>query len=135
MYYVKENFSSPSWAEAKAVLFAVSIASCCGLWEVIFEGNSNIVIDSLNRPSFIPLWDIRAIISDIQLLFPSFSSVSFTYMFLGLLIGLAHSLAHWGSFCSTWGPQHVSSIPSWAFCKEFDERVPPLLPLPSLRPQ
>ena len=129
----RECSSSSAWAEAKAALLAVSSASSRGFSSVIFEGDAKLVIDSINCPSSTPSWSFRAFISDIRLILPSFVNVVFNFCPRSSN-GLAYSIAHWASFCPTWGPQPISSILFWVFCKEADGQVPPLLPLASFGP-
>ncbi|XP_075635372.1 uncharacterized protein LOC142607649 [Castanea sativa] len=131
IFTAKESISSLAWAKAKAALLAVSSAANLQLPSIIFEGDAKIVIDSIKAPSSTPFWDLRLIISNIQLLLPYFSQVVFNFCHRASN-GLTHSIAFWASFCSTWGPQPISSIPSWVLCEDSDGQVPPLLSLPSV---
>ena len=130
VFTAKESVSSPAQAEAKAALLAVSSTTNLQLPSVIFKGDAKIVIDSIKAPSSTPFWDVRSIISDIQLLLPSFPQVVFNFCHRASN-GLAHSIAFWATFCLTLGPKPISSISSWVLCEDFDGQVPPLLFLPT----
>ena len=62
---------------------------------------------------------------DIQALLPLFTCFDFLFCPHGQN-GLVHCVAFWLSFCKTWEPHSISSIPSWVLSEEQDG---PLVPL------
>jgi hypothetical protein len=85
------------------------------------------VIDSLNDLDQNVGLDFQPIISYIQSLLCNFNCAIFLFCSRSLN-GLAHNLARWASFCSTWGPHSISSVPSWALVEDIDGPVPRGLP-------
>ncbi|KAF3951872.1 hypothetical protein CMV_022522 [Castanea mollissima] len=125
----KEPPQSPIWGEAKAALLAMSTAVNLGYKFVIFEGNAKVVIESIVCSSSDPPWEISSIISDIHNLFSYFSISKFSFCYRSCN-ELARHLARWACISPNWGPQSISSIPPWVFCKKIDGSVPPFLSLP-----
>ena len=116
----KEPSQSPVWGEVKAALLAMSTAINLGYKFVIFEGRAKVVIESIVCTSFDPPWEISSIISNICNLFPYLfvAKISFCYHSCN---ELAHHLARWVCISPNWGPQSISSIAPWVFCKKVQK--------------
>jgi hypothetical protein len=113
---------SLAFAEAKAALFTISTAIAQGHKLVMCEGDAQSVINSIIDQSLDPHWELRSTIVEIRILLCNFSSVIFRFC-PKASNGLAHNLARWASFCSSWGPLPISSILFWALV-DVDGLVP-----------
>jgi hypothetical protein len=128
VWFASHAFGSLTWAEAKAALYAISTAIHLKFKFVHFEGDAKVVINTINFPSSLPPWEIVAILDNIRSLLPFFTYFDFLFCPRGQN-GLAHFVALWASFCKTWGPHPISSIPSWVLSEEQECKMDHWFPL------
>ena len=115
------------WAEAKAVLFAVSCAFVVGLDSIIFERDALQVINSLQNSASSPHWSISNIINDINVFTLSFSCISFSHVLRSANV-LAHSLVALAPFCNCLGAIPISSLPTFVIQADLVDGIGPMTP-------
>jgi ribonuclease HI len=101
---------SPNEGEAMAAQLALSVAKSLNMDHFIIEGDSEVVVNSLNNPNLIRDWRISSLILD------SLESISFASFWEARKISrnanfCAHSMVHWVAVRSHFGSIPLSSIP------------------------